>query len=174
MARTQPLRQASDWFRTSTEPRFDRLKLGGIHRAQPYSHHFEAGRFRQSYIAEWAHFTKEARIRWYETIRLARQRLTEVPPQQQAVEKLEMSKGDLLRFAEELSVPIAGVAIFAELAHMPHTAIAGFDVLPHVADAANAAAAAADRAAATADLTNAVQALSEGIGHIAGAVGNIS
>lgn len=179
MARTPALRQAADWFRTSPQPRFDRLKLGGIHRAQPYSHHFEAGRFRQSYIAPWAHFTRPHRIRCYEGMRLARQRLREVPPQEQEPQEVDMRGGMLREMAEELSVPIAGLAIFVEAAHLPHTVVVpGVDGVPDLVDVGQATAdmaqAAADAAQAAADLADAVQSLSEGIGRMTDAFGHIS
>ena len=125
MSRTQELLQASNWFRTSNEPRYDRLKLGGIHRAQPYSHHFEPGRFSQSYIAPWAYFTYENRVKTYEAMRLARQYQTEVSPVEREVEEVEFSGGIWVGLVKDLSVPIAVAAVSFDAMHLPNTAVLG-------------------------------------------------
>lgn len=51
-----------------------RLKLGGIHRAQPYSHYFEQGTYHHFFIAEWAHLKRQDQVKAYELIRDGRAR----------------------------------------------------------------------------------------------------
>lgn len=139
MSRTRELREASDWFRTSSEPRYDRLKLGGIHRAQPYSHHFEAGKFSQSYIAPWAHFTYEHLVKIYGKMRLARQRLIEVPPEEKEVEEVEFSRGIWIELVRELSVPVAVAAVSFDAMHLVNTDVFSLGVPDPEAMAAAAA-----------------------------------
>lgn len=166
MSRTRELRQASDWFRTSNEPRYDRLKLGGIHRAQPYSHHFEPGNFSQSYIAPWAHFTYEHRVKLYEEMRLARQRATEVPPEKKEVEEIEFGGGIWVEFMRDLSVPIAVAAVSLDAIHLTNTAV----LTAAVPDPEAVAAA----AAAAADLVASIEALGDGIAQLGNMLGGLN
>lgn len=46
-----------------------RLKLGGIHRAQPFSHYFEQGTYHHFFIAEWAHLKRQDQVKAYESMR---------------------------------------------------------------------------------------------------------
>ncbi|KAK0616944.1 hypothetical protein B0T14DRAFT_605114 [Immersiella caudata] len=69
MARCAPFRESTLWLHNSPQERTDRLKLGGIHRAQPFSHHFEKGEYHQYFIAKWAHLTRERKIAEYEKLR---------------------------------------------------------------------------------------------------------
>lgn len=69
MAQCAPFREATLWLHNQDDERQDRLKLGGIHRAQPFSHHFEKGAYHQYFIAEWASLTRPLRIAAYETLR---------------------------------------------------------------------------------------------------------
>lgn len=80
MSNTPQLVQSSKWLSSSPDAQFDRLKLGGIHRAQPFSHHFEIGRHTYFKLAPWIHLPLEARKRGYETMRAARRALPDVPP----------------------------------------------------------------------------------------------
>ena len=127
MARTHELVSSCDWFRTSPEAQFDRLKLGGIHRAQPYSHHFEKGRFKQSLLAPWAHYTHETRVKWYEKLRDERQRMADVQPHDDSEgESLVWPGGLELELAEGLSMSLTVVEpLAAASAHHPAAVAAG-------------------------------------------------
>ncbi|KAK4095979.1 hypothetical protein N658DRAFT_403082, partial [Parathielavia hyrcaniae] len=50
-------------------PRQDRLKLGGIHRAQPFSHHFEKGEYHLYFVAPWSRLAAPGRVAEYERLR---------------------------------------------------------------------------------------------------------
>jgi len=69
MARCAPFRESTLWLHKHERERTDRLKLGGIHRAQPFSHHFEKGAFHQYFIAGWAHLSRPLQIAEYERLR---------------------------------------------------------------------------------------------------------
>lgn len=72
MAETPELLRKSMWWHDSKNPQMDRLKLGGIHRAQPFSHKFERGSLALNYIAPWVHLYRENRVTAYEDLRAAR------------------------------------------------------------------------------------------------------
>lgn len=57
-----------------------RVKLGGIHRAQPYSHYFEAGKGVEYWIAPWALQPRSEQIRAYEKLRDERMQLATMAP----------------------------------------------------------------------------------------------
>ena len=78
MASTPAFRDSIEWLKTSSTPHLDRLKLGGIHRAQPFSHHFEAGRSVHSLLAPWVHLLPQYRILAYEALREQRQNKPDV------------------------------------------------------------------------------------------------
>ena len=78
MTKTRELRSSADWFRTSVDPHLDRLKLGGIHRAQPFSHRYQLGSSTQYFLAPWAHLRPENRLRAYEALRERRRGLADV------------------------------------------------------------------------------------------------
>lgn len=79
MARTPAVRSSCDWIAWRDNAMFDRVKLGGIHRAQPCSHHFEQRRYIEWYIAGWAHLKREDQIKAYEAMRDYRVQLQDVP-----------------------------------------------------------------------------------------------
>lgn len=60
-------RDACAWLQNQKNPWFDRLKLGGIHRAQPFSHHFELDS--ACAVAPWIHFNFGQQQHIYEYIR---------------------------------------------------------------------------------------------------------
>lgn len=60
-------RNACVWLQNQKNPWFDRLKLGGIHRAQPFSHHFELGS--ACTVAPWIHLKFGQQQQIYEYIR---------------------------------------------------------------------------------------------------------
>ena len=78
MAQTTEFRQATNWLHIQNDPKKDRFKLGGIHRAQPFSHHFENGRYQEYYIADWAHLRFENQVAAYEELRDIRIKLSDV------------------------------------------------------------------------------------------------
>ena len=79
MAASATFRGATAWFAARADPRADRIKLGGIHRAQPFSPQYEDGRYHEYFIANWAHLRREDQIAEYEGIREARRQLPDVP-----------------------------------------------------------------------------------------------
>lgn len=80
MANTTSLVASLDtqWKRTKSDPRLARLKLGGIHRGQPYSHKFELGSFTYNYLAPWVHLPLADRQTAYEKLRTERQQKSDV------------------------------------------------------------------------------------------------
>jgi hypothetical protein len=78
MYSSSTFRNATIWLHTQPDPKLDRLKLGGIHRAQPFSHHFEKGAYHHYFTADWAHLRPEQQIAAYETLRDGRMRQADV------------------------------------------------------------------------------------------------
>lgn len=79
MASSTKFQQATAWLTDHPDLRIDRLKLGGIHRAQPFSHQYEEGQYHEYFIAQWAHLQRQDQISMYEEIREARRLLPDVP-----------------------------------------------------------------------------------------------
>jgi hypothetical protein len=79
MAQTQEFRQRTAWLHKQSEARIDRLKLGGIHRAQPYSHQYERGAYQEYFVAEWAHLQRPKQIEAYERMRNERVAMPDMP-----------------------------------------------------------------------------------------------
>ncbi|KAJ6445098.1 gliotoxin biosynthesis protein GliK [Purpureocillium lavendulum] len=69
MSRCGAFRESTLWLHSQDDETQDRLKLGGIHRAQPFSHHFERGAYHQYFVAEWTSLARPLRVREYETLR---------------------------------------------------------------------------------------------------------
>lgn len=140
MAQSTALRHETDWLRTSLDPQYDRLKLGGIHRAQPFSHHFEPGRYKQSYLAPWASFTYDTRIAMYEEKRDERKRMADVPPEEPEPEILALPGGWIVSLAEDLSGPLALVGMLEAIKHLPgHGVLASTATFVDPSSAAGAA-----------------------------------
>ena len=78
MAKSSKFRESTLWLHNQEDPKLDRLKLGGIHRAQPFSHHFEKGELNTYFLAEWADKSREERTQKYELLRDGRQRQRDV------------------------------------------------------------------------------------------------
>jgi hypothetical protein len=79
MAQSTAFRRATSWISMHPDPKMDRLKLGGIHRAQPFSHHFEQDGYNEYFIAEWAHLHRDDQIAAYEALRNLRSILPDIP-----------------------------------------------------------------------------------------------
>ena len=79
MSESANFRNATSWIAKHADPRMDRMKLGGIHRAQPFSHQYEEGKYHEYFIADWAHLNRDDQISEYEKIREARRMLPDVP-----------------------------------------------------------------------------------------------
>ena len=60
-------------------PSLTRVKLGGINRAQPFSHYFDAGTYRHYFVAEWALLSREEQVAAYEVLRDGRKRMRDLP-----------------------------------------------------------------------------------------------
>ncbi|KAF7546120.1 hypothetical protein G7Z17_g8653 [Cylindrodendrum hubeiense] len=56
-----------------------RVKLGGIHRAQPFSHSFEAGTYSHYFLAPWATWPRDEQINAYERLSDGRINMPDVP-----------------------------------------------------------------------------------------------
>jgi hypothetical protein len=79
MARSYELRAATQWLHSQPDQSLDRYKLGGIHRAQPWSHPYERGRYHEYFSADWIHMRSEDQIAAYEALRDFRQSLPNIP-----------------------------------------------------------------------------------------------
>ncbi|KAF4440620.1 hypothetical protein F53441_12241 [Fusarium austroafricanum] len=69
MANCTQFRASTRWLNSHSDETMDRLKLGGIHRAQPFSHHFEKGAYHQYFVADWAFLAQHLRVVEYEKLR---------------------------------------------------------------------------------------------------------
>ncbi|PYH86892.1 hypothetical protein BO82DRAFT_397458 [Aspergillus uvarum CBS 121591] len=84
MARSEKFVQATQWLHSAgkglrqAHPSLTRVKLGGIHRAQPYSHYYEAGTYSHYFLAKWASRPRSEQIQEYEALRNERARRPDV------------------------------------------------------------------------------------------------
>ncbi|KAK8227061.1 hypothetical protein HDK90DRAFT_494035 [Phyllosticta capitalensis] len=78
MAQNNGFRQATQWLLQQPYHDIDRMKLGGIHRAQPWSSFFMKDAYNHFFIARWAHFRREDQITAYEMLRNYRMEMVEV------------------------------------------------------------------------------------------------
>ncbi|KAF4341102.1 hypothetical protein FBEOM_4972 [Fusarium beomiforme] len=84
MAQSLKFQKATAWLHkgltdSTLDPSLARVKLGGIHRAQPCSHYFEAGVYSHYFIAPWATLTRDKQIKAYELQRDGRAGLPDMP-----------------------------------------------------------------------------------------------
>ncbi|EGU77626.1 hypothetical protein FOXB_11856 [Fusarium oxysporum f. sp. conglutinans Fo5176] len=78
MANSSQFQASTTWLTNHEDETMDRLKLGGIHRAQPFSHHFEKGAYHQYFVADWAFLAQPLRVLEYEKFRAWRATKTDV------------------------------------------------------------------------------------------------
>lgn len=79
MARNSTFCASTRWLHEQGGDRsLSRLKLGGIHRAQPFSHYFDQGTYHHYFIAEWALLKRDNQIAGYELMRDGRVRQPDV------------------------------------------------------------------------------------------------
>ncbi|RYP61573.1 hypothetical protein DL771_010094 [Monosporascus sp. 5C6A] len=83
MAQTPRFAKATAWLHKNeglrkAYPALARVKLGGIHRAQPFSHYFEAGTYSHYFLAEWALWSRPEQVAAYEELRDGRAKLWDV------------------------------------------------------------------------------------------------
>ncbi|KAI1424342.1 hypothetical protein F5Y12DRAFT_797314 [Xylaria sp. FL1777] len=78
MAKNALFRKSTAWLHQQPQPALDRLKLGGIHRAQPFSHYYDQGKYHHYFTASWAHLKLEDQITEYELLRDGRVKLPDV------------------------------------------------------------------------------------------------
>lgn len=84
MAKTPSFCDATQWLHTKDselrggDPALTRVKLGGIHRAQPFSHYFEAGKYSHYFLAQWALRPRNEQIEEYELLRDGRAKQLDV------------------------------------------------------------------------------------------------
>jgi hypothetical protein len=69
MAKSERFHESTEWLHNQEDAKLDRLKLGGIHRAQPFSHHFEKGAYHLYFVSQWALLQRDEKIRQYELLR---------------------------------------------------------------------------------------------------------
>ena len=79
MASSPMLQQSTAWLTDHPDVQMDRLELGRIHRAQPFSHQYEEGQYHEYFVAHWAHLRWQDQIDEYEGIRETRRALSDVP-----------------------------------------------------------------------------------------------
>ena len=78
MVENSSFRARTRWLHLQSDPAMDRLKLGGIHRAQPFSHSYDQGKYHHYFIASWAHLRLEDKVAEYELLRDGRVKLPDV------------------------------------------------------------------------------------------------
>ncbi|RHZ43373.1 uncharacterized protein CDV56_101398 [Aspergillus thermomutatus] len=69
MSNDPHFRAATKWLHLQSDPATDRIKLGGINRAQPYSHALEHRTHDEFFVAKWISNTRQSRAQGYETLR---------------------------------------------------------------------------------------------------------
>lgn len=81
MSKTPSFCSATSWLHADSQPHHGsskRVKLGGIHRAQPFSHSFEAGTYSHYFLARWALKPRAVQSEEYEKFRDSRVSLPDV------------------------------------------------------------------------------------------------
>lgn len=78
MAQNSSFAAATDWLHKQDDPSQDRLKLGGIHRAQPFSHGFEPRSIATFLTAPWTLLQFSDQKATYEVLRNYRMKLPDV------------------------------------------------------------------------------------------------
>ncbi|KAK0622257.1 hypothetical protein DIS24_g11246, partial [Lasiodiplodia hormozganensis] len=78
MARNKGFRRATAWTAHDVNASFDRVRLGGIHRAQPWSRPFVRGAYNHFFAAEWAHLRRADQVAAYEMLRDFRMEMLDV------------------------------------------------------------------------------------------------
>jgi hypothetical protein len=91
-------------------PALARVKLGGIHRAQPFSHYFEAGTYRHYFLAEWALRLRAEQVAAYEELRDGRVRLPDVVSRFSLTPDQGLSLADALFTAPDVSGGLGSAA----------------------------------------------------------------
>lgn len=134
MARSPKFHESTAWLHLQDDARLDRLKLGGIHRAQPFSHHFERGAYHLFFIADWAHLRREDQIIEYTKLRDGRMKLLGPIPEVNALSRhLKDRTGEaIMNVTLGIILPLA----VADLATAVQEDLAGGgDTTAHVSDA---------------------------------------
>lgn len=79
MAKSPEMQVGTRWLSSAAASEVssakDRVKLGGIHRAQPYSHHYERGMGASYFVPDWV--ASSGRLEYYERKREQRMKLAE-------------------------------------------------------------------------------------------------
>ncbi|EFQ99186.1 hypothetical protein MGYG_02200 [Nannizzia gypsea CBS 118893] len=78
MCKNPAFRRCTEWLHTQTDPAMDRLKLGGIQRAQSFSRYYDQGQYKYFFAAPWAHLSLDNLIEQYELSRDYRANLCDV------------------------------------------------------------------------------------------------
>ncbi|GIK07610.1 hypothetical protein Aspvir_003276 [Aspergillus viridinutans] len=68
MSQSPHFQSATQWLHIQSDPSADRIKLGGINRAQPYSHALERRTHDDFFVAKWVSDHRSS-VRTYETLR---------------------------------------------------------------------------------------------------------
>ncbi|RHZ57432.1 hypothetical protein CDV55_100040, partial [Aspergillus turcosus] len=69
MSQEPAFRAATEWLHMQSDPATDRIKLGGINRAQPYSHALEHRTHDDFFVAKWVSSSYPAPVQCYEAMR---------------------------------------------------------------------------------------------------------
>jgi hypothetical protein len=100
MSKTPSLCSATSWLHSeragglrADDPSISKVKLGGIHRAQPFSHYFEAGTYSHYFLADWALLSRTDQIKAYELMRDGRVKLPDVPYRGNSGDRFEDARG---------------------------------------------------------------------------------
>ncbi|TGJ84461.1 hypothetical protein E0Z10_g4333 [Xylaria hypoxylon] len=128
MAKNAVFQKSTAWLHKQPEPALDRLKLGGIHRAQPFSHYYDQGKYHHYFTASWAHLKLEDQVTEYELLRDGRVKLPDVEYGAQ------LYSGHRIKLDESM-VDIAGAGGFAGFSEAS-IADSGFSVAGSMAPSA--------------------------------------
>ncbi|KAJ4124157.1 hypothetical protein NW768_009511 [Fusarium equiseti] len=112
MAHSLKFQKATAWLHkgpmhTLLDPSLKRVKLGGIHRAQPCSHYFEAGVYSHYFVAPWATLARHEQVKAYEKQRNGRVNLPDIPSssrKRRFARHIELSEYNYLDFSGQTTL----------------------------------------------------------------------
>lgn len=96
MAKNEDFQRSTEWLHIQDNPYLDRVKLGGIHRAQPWSRFINRGVYNDFLVAPWAHLRRDDQIKQYEAQRDLRMELVEVGVPSRVDTDKDMERGMIL------------------------------------------------------------------------------
>lgn len=90
MARSVEFQRATKWIWDRNDPHIDRVKLGGIHRAQPWSRFIHRGVYHNFLVASWSHLGFEDQKLKYEELRNFRMEMLDVGVRSSAARPMQL------------------------------------------------------------------------------------